>query len=146
MNVQLSPLRYLAVVSVCLLLAIFTVIPQCSPLAGRSLTSATAPQFLLQDMQQRTLLDTPKASGWRSAALGFPLSFNLAPAVAPPPSFKDNRQETGLVQLHEILTRLRRIFWTISQRWQNAVQATGILQIADANLTQKGDDMLENAT
>jgi hypothetical protein len=97
-------------------------------------------------MQQRALLDAPKASGWRSAAIGFPLSFNLTHAVAPSPSLKDKHQEAGLVQLHEILTRLRRIFWTISQRWQNAVQATGILQIADANLTQKGDDMLENAT
>lgn len=45
----------------------------------------------------------------------------------------------------EILTRLRRVFWAIARRCRLALQSTQALLVTEANLTHKGDDMLENA-
>ncbi|OAB61911.1 hypothetical protein AY599_26790 [Leptolyngbya valderiana BDU 20041] len=55
----------------------------------------------------------------------------------------DRRRD--LVQLNEMLDRLRRLFWTFAQRWQALLQQPGLNLLLEANLPHKGEDMLESA-
>lgn len=138
MNVHLSPLRYLAVISVCLLIAIFSVLPQYW-----SLSNSSAAILSLS------------ASGWVKSTpvtprllLTFPITLPSQDSTWSQPlkTFQEtSTRDNPISQFGEIVTRLRRIFWAIARRCQLALQSTKALLITETNLTHKGDDMLENA-
>ncbi|MFO8039723.1 MAG: hypothetical protein R6U67_09765 [Sodalinema sp.] len=138
MNVHLSPLRYLAVVSVCLLIAIFSVLPQSWSLSNHWSVVRRVP-----------------VSGWViSTPVGHPplLTFSIPTATEeslltqPMKTLRDASDGDQLIsEFGQILTRLRRIFWAIARRCRLAVQSTQALLVTETNLAHKGDDMLENA-
>lgn len=138
MNVHYRHRGILAVLSVCLLIAIFSVLPQYgslsnSPAALVSLSASgwvrstpVTPQLLLT----LPITTTDQETGWRQPLKTFE-----------EPSQGDN----PISQFGEIVTRLRRIFWAIARRCQVALQSSKALLITETNLAHKGDDMLENA-
>lgn len=136
MDVHLSPLRYLAVVSVCFLLALFTVLPECYACPDGN-DRPIARQAALRHLQHRDLFEQQEAeSGLHVVQLAFPLERQ---------SRQRDRESWGLAKFDEILDRLRRIFWTLAQRFERGDRAESTLALLDAGLSQKGEDMLEGA-
>ncbi|MGC9505079.1 hypothetical protein [Baaleninema sp.] len=142
MTDRLSLSRCIVTFSICLLVALFAVLPPS--LLFSTLSSGQSPSLKFTK-PSRIHLD-----GGSSTPLAFP-GFAFAPLATPSgAAFEFGYSDTidrrgGVAQLSKLLDRLRRLFWTFAQRWQALLQQPGLTALFEANFPHKGKDMLESA-
>ncbi len=143
-TVRLSVSRCVVTLSIGLLVVLFAVLPPSLLCLN---TSSKQASFLKFTKPSRIYLDN---RGTSSLAIE-PLALaNLSVVASNGVAFEfgdsnllDRRRD--LVQLNEMLDRLRRLFWTFAQCWQALLQQPGLNLLLEANLPHKGEDMLESA-
>ncbi|MBP0001862.1 MAG: hypothetical protein J7641_23205 [Cyanobacteria bacterium SID2] len=156
MTARLSLLRNFVAVSVCLLVALLTIVPPALVFSELTAKSATLhfPQPYRSDLAFDRAFSRGSVDGLSSKWVELePLTFiNLlfATPTAEKAFFELGEMDLveakqGLLRLGDTLDRLLRLFWTFAQRWQTQLQQPGVDALLEVNFPVKGEDMLETA-